>query len=134
VENNEREKIADEQAQSENTKAGIATKSTMEKASKSTKIGEALKTKALNEATKDLQADKGLSEEGGEVEDESTEVEKSSIDKELENGVDEEKDILTSTMDVMGNNKKSMPIGLQSLAVLPSKAGGEISADFFDSY
>ena len=106
----------------------------MEKASKSAKIGEALKTKALNEATKDLQADKGLSEEGGEVEDESTEVEKSSIDKELENGVDEEKDILTSTMDVMGNNKKSMPIGLQSLAVLPSKAGGEISADFFDSY
>lgn len=103
----------------------------MEKASKSAKMDQVLKTKALNEATKELQTDKGLTEEGGEVEDQSTEGDK--IDKEIQDGVDEEKDILTSTMDVMNNNKKSKPIGLQSLAALPQKSG-EISADFFDSY
>jgi hypothetical protein len=131
VENDEIEKIADEQGQSENSKAGIETKSTVEKASKSAKRAEALKTAALGEATKALREDKGLSEESGEVDDETTETERSAENKELQDGVDEEKAILTSTMDVM--NKQPKPqVKFQSLAALPPS--GEISADFFDQY
>ena len=108
VEDNEREKIADEQGQTTNLAAGIATRTTMEKPYKAEKVRRTLKAWRTNLRQKLIgeAADRRLSEESGEVEDESTEDSEVSkkVDKEVQDGVDEETDILSSTQDVLGKN------------------------------